>query len=220
MIFMRQTEGWKPASLHPAPDYGRRYLRVFSTPIAESPNLTTPAYNTAGYVKGPFVLLMLEELIGTDAMMHSLRRFRDKHVPGEAADWPDFQRAVQQVTGRDYGWFFDQWLHRSGAPQIRLTEVKCVSADGHCVVTAQVTQAGTPYRLRLPVVLTTAGGEIVRQIMEIRSPTTTLQIMGKSEPVRLELDPDGAVMMAGLIEGEKDDPFAYTFPAISRRDRQ
>jgi hypothetical protein len=82
MLFLRQTAGWKPESLRPAPDYGRGFPRIFTTPILESPNLTTPAFNSADYVKGPLVLLMLEDLIGIGTMMHGLRHFRDDHVPG------------------------------------------------------------------------------------------------------------------------------------------
>jgi hypothetical protein len=97
--------------------------------------------------------------------------------------------------------------------------VKSISADGHYRVTAQVTQSGTPYRLRLPVVLKAADGEIVRKILEISGPATSFQFTSKSQSLRLELDPDGAAMVAGLVESENEDPFAYSFP-VARTNSQ
>lgn len=209
IAFLRQTPEWKPFSMHPAPDYGRRYLRILTAPLAESPNLSKIAYSTGAYVKGLFVLLMLEDLIGKEALWKSLRAFRDGHRAGEAADWPDVQRAVRKVTGKDYTWFFDQWLRRAGVPEVRLSEVRQSLENGKYVVTAQIEQFGTPYRLRLPVVLKTSNGKTMSRTVETSGAKTAVRLTCDAPPARLDLDPEGIVLMAGRVEGAQDDPFGW-----------
>ena len=79
--------------------------------------------NAVGYSKGAFVLRALEEQIGLERMRGSLKNFLTAHTRGEAAEWPDFERAVNKTTGQDYHWFFEQWTKRTGLPRIKFANV-------------------------------------------------------------------------------------------------
>src|SRR5207248_9772939 len=82
-LFHRQTADKKPdhamSAQHPAPNRGREMLRQYSMPISESYDTTHPVQGSVGYGKGSQVLAMLEDLIGTEPMIHSMRRFREEH---------------------------------------------------------------------------------------------------------------------------------------------
>lgn len=212
-LFARQESANRRvvSSLHPAPDYGRSYLRRFPVPIAEARDVFIPAHGAAAYGKGPEVLIMLEDWLGTKTMLRCLRRFREAHVPGEAADWPDFERAVRHVTGQDYHWYFQQWLHRPGAPTVGLTGVHQAAEGDRFVVTGSIVQEGTPYRLRLPLVLELDGGQTIRQSIEAQRALTPFRITSPAAPRSLQLDPEGTVLMAGITRPNGGDPFSERF---------
>ena len=56
-----------------------------------------------------------------------------------------------------------------------------------------IVQDGTPYRLRVPVLLETRDGQPVRDIIEVTGPVTHFELRADSPPVRLILDPDGVL---------------------------
>jgi len=74
---------------------------------------TTASYGLNAYGKPALSLLTLERLLGEEAMTRVLRtyarRFRFGHPTAE-----DFIATVNEVTGRDYRWFFDQTWFSSG----------------------------------------------------------------------------------------------------------
>jgi hypothetical protein len=43
-------------------------------------------------------------------MRRILRSYYDRHRLQHVGE-QDLRRVVNEVTGRDHGWFFDQWLH-------------------------------------------------------------------------------------------------------------
>lgn len=152
--------------------------------------------------------MMLEDWLGTETMHRCLRRFRDEHISGEAADWPDFERAVRHVTGQDYHWFFEQWLQRPGAPVVGLSGVHLAAEGDHFVVTGSIAQEGTPYRLRLPLALDLDAGPTICQSIDVRGASTPFKVISRSAPRSVHLDPEGAVLMAGITRPDGTDPFS------------
>jgi hypothetical protein len=73
---------------------------------------TADSYGLNSYGKPALVFQTLEGLVGEETMVRILRtyarRFRFGHPTTE-----DFVAAVQEVTGRDYRWFFDQTFRSS-----------------------------------------------------------------------------------------------------------
>lgn len=78
------------------------------------------------YYKGALIAHTLRLLIGDQAFYESLRRLvygrADPH-PGNFipryASTPDYIAIVNQVTGRDLGWFFDAYLYQAALPDLR-----------------------------------------------------------------------------------------------------
>lgn len=88
-------------------------------------------YNTDGgpgndiYYKGSYMLHMLRGLIGDEAFFRSIRELvygTDDPRPGNFrpryATTQDYIDIVRRVTGRDYGWFFDAYLHHAALPRL------------------------------------------------------------------------------------------------------
>lgn len=72
------------------------------------------------YGKGAVVLNMLHFVVGDEMFWKSInayaRKFAFKNVTTD-----DFRTTVEQVTGMQLGWFFDEWLKRPGYPDFDIS---------------------------------------------------------------------------------------------------
>jgi aminopeptidase N len=82
------------------------------------------------YYKGSWTLHTLRWLIGDAAFFEATRRMvygRPDPKPGNFSprfgSTAEFQAIVNQVTGRDYGWFFDAYLRQAALPELVTREV-------------------------------------------------------------------------------------------------
>jgi len=67
------------------------------------------AYSFATYVKGSFIMPMLEYVIGDDVFNRFMKRYFDEwHFKHPHSS--DFQRVAEKESGMELDWFFDEWL--------------------------------------------------------------------------------------------------------------
>jgi hypothetical protein len=152
---------------------------------------TTWGPNVAvGYQKGSLVLQDLERLLGFETLTRCMRAFRSSFPRGEAATWRDFETVVQRVTGKDYRWWFDQWLRRRGLPRLKWENVAARPAGTGYRVTAELVQDGEPYRLAIPISLETRDGRVTRIERPVHAERTRIEINVPAAPRRLLLDPE------------------------------
>jgi len=69
------------------------------------------------YEKGACVLDMLRWELGDDAFFRTLAHYLNKHEFGNA-ETNDFKVAIEEATGQNLHWFFDQWLYGPGHPEL------------------------------------------------------------------------------------------------------
>ena len=147
------------------------------------------AAGSLGYGKGAKVLQMLEQEIGTDAMVRSMREWIKTHPKGVPGEWEDFEKVVARVTKKDTKWFFDQWLRLKGWADFNLD--KASYRDGQ--VDAVISWNGPKYHLKTDVMLQFADG--TRQFSKQRiGPTpdsefSFISIATSRKPVLISIDP-------------------------------
>ena len=106
-------------------------IRAQSPLVTGKPQSAEQVYQDKGgrggdiYSKGSWVLHTLRNAIGDDAFFRAVRLEvygRDDPKPGNFTpvfrSTPDFVRYVNQVTGRDYGWFFDTYIYQAALPKL------------------------------------------------------------------------------------------------------
>lgn len=71
------------------------------------------------YEKGACVLDMLRWTLGDEGFFRSLAYYLKKFEFG-VAETNDFKIAIEEATGQNLHWFFDQWLHGSGYPELEV----------------------------------------------------------------------------------------------------
>jgi aminopeptidase N len=103
------------------------YRRLLdSAAVAPVPKPVVPAdpadfgslFGNATFQRGPAALVLLEREVGTRTFERAVRTYVAGHVGGTVRTG-DFQRAVEQASGRSLDAFFDQWI-RGNAPLPRL----------------------------------------------------------------------------------------------------
>ena len=73
------------------------------------------------YEKGGWTLHMLRGLVGDDTFWAGIREYYARYRNANAST-ADFRRTLEEVSGRDLGWFFEQWLYRPGGlPKVKGT---------------------------------------------------------------------------------------------------
>ncbi|RDE05163.1 M1 family metallopeptidase [Sphingomonas aracearum] len=110
---------------------GRPGIRNETPIVMGKPQSAEDVYNDKGgrggdiYQKGSWTLHTLRGLIGDEAFFKSLRLAiygRDDPKPGNFQPiyrtTPEYIAYVNQVTGRNYQWFFDVYLYEAALPQL------------------------------------------------------------------------------------------------------
>ncbi|MBX6364267.1 MAG: DUF3458 domain-containing protein [Gemmatimonadetes bacterium] len=151
------------------------------------------------YPKGALVLEMLKDYLGPERFWASINAYLRAHAKGNATT-EDLRRAIQQTTGEDLGWFFDEWLYQAGYPEFDVASSYDASAR-RLTLTVRQTQtdsAGlgddgvrftTPAVFRMPVTVRvgTASGDVTRRF-QLDQREQTLTIDSVAEPTMVVFD--------------------------------
>ena len=77
----------------------------------------TRVLNGLIYQKGGWVLHMLRAEVGTGHFWTAIREYYRRYQDQNAST-ADLRAIFEQVSGKDLGWFFAQWLTRPGVPKL------------------------------------------------------------------------------------------------------
>jgi len=81
-----------------------------------------------GYGKSMMVMEMLRYITGDKLFIKALQKFyRDNKF--KSASYDDIRIAFESVTGKNLKPFFKQWIKRRGAPELKISNVKCDNKD-------------------------------------------------------------------------------------------
>ena len=156
--------------------------------------------SVATYQKGAWVLHMLRGMIGDEAFWAGIRAYYAAHMNGSATT-DDFRMAMEEASGRELGWFFQQWLYQGGNPSITGTWRYDESSGSVVVDVEQGVRDGRAFRL--PMQLGLYDGE--RRVPEIHERELTgerhrFTIPVDAAPTRVELDPLVWTLFRGGLE--------------------
>lgn len=160
---------------------------------------THQASQIIGYNKLAHIFHMLRLEIGNSAFDQGIRHFWEGHKFNIAA-WSDLQKSFEKTAGQDLDWFFVQWRDQVGAPEIELADVQNTTNDGQHSLSLTLRQNGSPFRLKVPIIIETAAGE-VRHVVDLSATEETISFTLDSPSVRVLVDPDFDVFRR-LLPGE------------------
>jgi aminopeptidase N len=180
-------------------DYRRGVLQNYADYVRTQQDFPLTAFRrrhsaateAVGYGKALMLFHMLRQQLGDATFIQGLRalyaqyRFR-------AASFDDVAAVFSQVSGRPLAGFFDQWVKRVGAPQLRLGRTAVRQENGAYRLSAELeqVQAGDVYALRVPLAVQLEGRATAWQtVVELDERRKTLELELPARPLRLVVDP-------------------------------
>lgn len=143
-------------------------------------------YNSMIYSRAELMYGALRDVMGDDAFRRFLRtyyaRWALRHVD-EAA----MRAAAESAYGAPLGWFFDQWVHRTGVVDYALQDVRVRQDGNDWVTTARVVRRGDFWH-PMPVGVRVDTGWVVTRA-EPLALRQTVSIRTADRPLAVRLDP-------------------------------
>lgn len=107
------------------------YRNLFSESVnGDKINFNTPICNYGkyeighnSYTKGPWVLYLLNEILGNEVFLKAIRIFLSKYRDKEV-DFEDFKELIEEVSNIDLSMFFKKWIYG-----IESSELLCSDVD-------------------------------------------------------------------------------------------
>ncbi len=148
-------------------------------------------FDARAYPKGASVLHMLRGLLGDDKFFAGVSSYARKHRH-QAVETADFQRAMEEASGKKLDWFFEQWCYKAGAPKLEITW-RFVPEDSTARIKVKQTQPASDlvptFKLPTSVEFITKG-KAVRFPVELDSREQELVFRIDAKPDLVRLDPE------------------------------
>jgi aminopeptidase N len=145
------------------------------------------------YQKGGWTLHMLRGQVGSDKFWAGIREYYRRFRDGNAST-ADFRQVMEEVSGTDLGWFFQQWLYRAGSPAVEGAWTYNAESKKIELELAQ-TQAGDVFRLPLDVSVSAQNAPPKIEKIELTAKQQKFEIASEKEPASVELDPNVWILM-------------------------
>jgi aminopeptidase N len=183
-------------------------------PDAKNKNLVRFHYNdkedvfdVVTYQKGGRILLMLRNYLGNAAFYKGLNIYLKTNAfkNGEAQQ---LRLAMEEASGRDLNWFFNQWYYGAGHPVLNIS-YKWDEATKTQTVYLQQTQDGNGFTLPMAIDIY-AGGKKTRHQVWMREKADTLTFLVPSKPDLVNVDGD-KILLTKKTDGKTLDEYAFQY---------
>ncbi|MEN8223285.1 MAG: M20/M25/M40 family metallo-hydrolase [Acidobacteriota bacterium] len=144
-----------------------------------------------GYGKVMMVFNMLRQQFGDDVFIRSIQDFYKKNI-FKRAEFSDFRRSFEAISGKDLSEFFNQWIYKKGAPNIKIGNASVINKGKMFELKFEIiqTQSGTPYKLRLPAIVYLEGERDVKAFnFDMTKKSQSYEYTFNKKPLRIDIDP-------------------------------
>ena len=138
--------------------------------------------------KGFLVFDQLRREVGDEAFHRGLRAVT-KDYAFRSISLAQFKQELEKAAHQNLGWFWDQWLKRKGAPHLWIEWSQKGSS-----VQGTLHQSDPPYRLHVPISVTTSDGSTVTLKLRLDGSTADFQHNIKGVVTTVLIDPNFEVL--------------------------
>ncbi|HUI68019.1 MAG TPA: M20/M25/M40 family metallo-hydrolase [Nitrospirota bacterium] len=161
-------------------------------PLTQFTSRHSPATEAVGYGKALMFFHMLRLELGDKAFVDAIRDFYKKYK-FYFATFTDLEKSFEAVSGKNLKPEFDQWITKTGAPELKLSDATEVKRGDGYMVTARLDQVqpGDSYLLHIPVAVTMEGKDRAYQtVVDMKGKKLDLSLTVPYRPLRLDIDPE------------------------------
>ncbi len=181
---------------HQAVEYRRATLQKYTNyvntendfPVNKFLSRHNAPSEAIGYGKSSMFFHMLRRKVGDELFIKGFQKFnRDNKF--KRASFSDIRIAFEEITEQDLKWFFEQWIDRTGAPEIVLENVKIKNVRDFSNVsfTLKQIQQDDVFYLDVPVTLVTENGTHT-EIFEMNEKEVKYNFSFKEKPYKILID--------------------------------
>jgi len=162
-------------------------------PLGEASNVSRIFSNALSYKKGAALIHMIRFELDNDSLFFSILQEFQKQFTDSVATGDDFRGVLENVSGSDFSWFFDQWYYGKGFPKFDIEW----SRDGDTVFirsTITSSSTGTPFfKTSVEYKLNCEGGDTTIRVFQDQN-IQTFNIYVPHNVTSLEVDPDNWIL--------------------------
>ena len=151
------------------------------------------------YKKGAAILHMLRNEINDDELFfRAFRKFQEIYKDSVAVA-EDFLFLINEITGEDYTWFFDQWYYGKGYPILQATWK--YRADSLFIQTYQGSSSDQPefFRMHMDFLIEYEDGTDTLLRVFIDDPEKSFSFFAEKKVVGLQMDPMSKTLMNSTL---------------------
>ena len=164
-------------------------------------------FDVVSYQKGGRVLNMLRNYLGDDAFFKGLNLYLKTNAlsNGEAHQ---LRLALEQVSGKDLNWFFNQWYFNSGNPELKI-DYKWNAATKTQTVYLSQTQKENVFQLPMKIDLYVNGKKETRNYW-MSNKTDSVSFQLPAQPSLVNVDAD-KVLLVKKEDNKSIQEFAFQY---------
>jgi aminopeptidase N len=150
--------------------------------LGRKPIVSVGSYGENVYSRGASVLHMLRFVLGDSLFWKSMNRYITKYQ-FQSVETNDLKVAVEEATGLNLSWFFNQWVYKAGYPVFDVFYTWNDSShtiDLHVRQTQKIDSLTGVFRTPVDIDITTPGGNVTHRVtVDTRDSVFTLPAPAK-----------------------------------------
>ena len=163
-------------------------------PLVDNRLNVREAHNSNNYQKGAWLLHMVRRELGDEGFWAGIREYYRQYSAANALT-EDFQRVMEETSGKDLEELFHQWVYVPGQPKFE-GEWYYDAAKKELVVRLDQTQpVDHTFRVLLDIGIVEAQVPRRTETVQISERSHTIRFPVDSEPISVVLDPDVWLLM-------------------------
>ncbi len=167
-------------------------------------------FDSHSYQKGGRVLHMLRTQIGDDAFFSALNLYLTKNK-FSSVEIHNLRLAVEEVTGEDFNWFFNQWFLNAGHPELEINWSYADSTKKEIVTIEQKQDLGKYPLFKLPLAIDIySGGQVKRHNVILTKQKEVLEFDVVDKPRLVNFDAQ-KVLLGTKKENKSKEELVYQY---------
>ncbi|MDP1678313.1 MAG: M1 family aminopeptidase [Bacteroidota bacterium] len=178
--------------------------------LGRKPIVSVDSYSNNIYPRGASVLNMLRFVLGDELFWKAINHYITKYQ-FQTVETDDFKNAIEESTGQNLYWFFDQWVYKAGYPKFDVSYVYNESSKSLFLTVKQTqTMDSLTGVFKTPVdveIVTSTGNKTHRINIVQKESTYTLAANGK--PNLVLFDKDNWILKEVTYSNRKTSEWKY-----------
>jgi len=157
--------------------------------LGRKPIVSIGSYGANIYPRGASVLHMLRFLLGEQLFWKAINHYITKHQ-FQTVETNDVKVAIQEATGQNLYWFFDQWVYKAGYPIFDISYAWNDTSHSTYIHVAQsqvIDSLTGVFRTPVDIEITTTAGAVTHHVF-LQSRDTTIVLPAPAKPTLVIFD--------------------------------